>query len=68
MELGAGGEKAEHPRDSAEPEGKSNVWPREGTQAARVAARETAVGSPAGVRQSNEVRKTAEGSPQGEAE
>jgi glycosyltransferase involved in cell wall biosynthesis len=47
---GGGAEKAEHPRDSAELKGKTNVWPREGTQAARVAARETAVGSPAGVR------------------
>jgi hypothetical protein len=25
-------EKAEHPRDSAEPKGKTNVWPREGNR------------------------------------
>jgi hypothetical protein len=42
--------KAEHPRGSAEPKGKTNVWPREGTQAARVSARETAEGGPAGAR------------------
>ncbi len=34
-------ENAEHPRDSAEPKGETNVWPREGTQEARVAARES---------------------------
>jgi hypothetical protein len=35
------GEKGKHPRDSAEPKGEKNVWPREGTQEARVAARES---------------------------
>ena len=31
--------KVEHPRDSAEPKGETNVWPREGTQEAMPPAR-----------------------------
>jgi len=52
--MGNGRETAEekggeNQRVSASCKGtKSNVWPREGNQAARAAARETAAGSPQG--------------------